>query len=88
MIPFLADIDLAFKLLAPRPADWPTILPELAVAGLAAEGARAEGRAFYTVAVGCTGGRHRSVAVAERLAEELSGRFAVEVVHRDVEREG
>jgi NADH-quinone oxidoreductase subunit N len=35
MIPFLADIDLAFKLLAPRPADWPTILPELAVAGLA-----------------------------------------------------
>ena len=60
----------------------------LAVAGLAAEGARAEGRAFYTVAVGCTGGRHRSVAVAERLAEELSGRFAVEVVHRDVEREG
>ena len=60
----------------------------LAVAGLAAEGARAEGRAFYTVAVGCTGGRHRSVAVAERLAEELSGRFAVEVVHRDVGREG
>lgn len=34
MIPFLADIDLAFKVLAPRPADWLTILPELAVAGL------------------------------------------------------
>ncbi|MDW8016718.1 MAG: RNase adapter RapZ [Thermus sp.] len=59
----------------------------LAVAGLAAEGARREGRAFYTVAVGCTGGRHRSVAVAERLAEELSGRFAVEVSHRDVAKE-
>ncbi|WP_018111907.1 RNase adapter RapZ [Thermus igniterrae] len=59
----------------------------LAVAGLAAEGARQEGRAFYTVAVGCTGGRHRSVAVAERLAEELSGRFRVEVSHRDVEKE-
>ena len=35
MTPFLADIDLSFKLLAPRPADWTTILPELAVAGLA-----------------------------------------------------
>lgn len=60
----------------------------LSVAGLAAEGARKEGRAFYTVAVGCTGGRHRSVAVAERLAEELSGRFRVEVNHRDVGKEG
>jgi NADH-quinone oxidoreductase subunit N len=35
MNPFLADIDLAFKALAPRAADWSTILPELAVAGLA-----------------------------------------------------
>ncbi|WP_243027986.1 RNase adapter RapZ [Thermus albus] len=59
----------------------------LAVVGLAAEGAKAEGRAFYTVAVGCTGGRHRSVAVAERLAEELSSRFRVEVNHRDVDKE-
>ncbi|WP_347241780.1 RNase adapter RapZ [Thermus sp.] len=59
----------------------------LAVVGLAAEGAKREGRAFYTVAVGCTGGRHRSVAVAERLAEELSSRFRVEVNHRDVEKE-
>jgi len=59
----------------------------LAVVGLAAEGAQKEGRAFYTVAVGCTGGRHRSVAVAERLAEELSSRFRVEVSHRDVDKE-
>jgi UPF0042 nucleotide-binding protein len=59
----------------------------LTVVGLSAEGARKEGRAFYTVAVGCTGGRHRSVAVAERLAEDLSGRFRVEVSHRDVEKE-
>lgn len=34
MIPFLADIDLAFKVLAPRPTDWLAILPEIAVAGL------------------------------------------------------
>ncbi len=34
MIPFLADIDPVFKVLAPRPGDWLTILPEIAVAGL------------------------------------------------------
>jgi len=34
MIPFLADIDPVFKALAPRRADWLTILPEIAVAGL------------------------------------------------------
>ena len=34
MIPFLADIDPLFKVLAPRPADWLSILPEIAVAGL------------------------------------------------------
>ncbi|WP_337843926.1 RNase adapter RapZ [Thermus sp.] len=59
----------------------------LTTLGLAAEGARREGRRAYTAAIGCTGGKHRSVAVAERLAEELSGRFALEVVHRDVEKE-
>ncbi len=35
MIPFLANIDPAFKVLAPRTADWLTILPEIAVAALA-----------------------------------------------------
>lgn len=59
----------------------------LTTLGLAAEGARREGRMAYTAAIGCTGGRHRSVAVAERLAEELSARFRVEVTHRDVEKE-
>ncbi len=34
----------------------------------------AEGRSYLTVAIGCTGGRHRSVAVAEELAERLRGR--------------
>lgn len=34
MIPFLADIDPLFKALAPRTADWQSILPEIAVAGL------------------------------------------------------
>lgn len=58
----------------------------LATVGLSAEGARQTGRAAYTVAIGCTGGQHRSVAVAERLAQELSSRFRVELEHRDLER--
>lgn len=47
----------------------------------------AEGKQHLTIAIGCTGGRHRSIAVAERLAEKLRGREGVElqVVHRDTE---
>jgi len=47
-----------------------------------------EGKAHLMVAVGCTGGRHRSVAIAEHLAERYAGRdgLLVEVAHRDVER--
>ncbi len=46
-----------------------------------------EGRAYLTVAVGCTGGRHRSVAITEELAARLRSRgVAVRVTHRDVAR--
>jgi RNase adapter protein RapZ len=47
-----------------------------------------EGKSYLTVAIGCTGGRHRSVALSEALAADLRGRgFAVTVAHRDVEKE-
>jgi UPF0042 nucleotide-binding protein len=47
----------------------------------------AEGKAYLTIGVGCTGGRHRSVAIANALAEELrSAGRDVNVEHRDVER--
>ncbi|MBV9197595.1 MAG: RNase adapter RapZ, partial [Solirubrobacterales bacterium] len=47
-----------------------------------------EGKAHLVVAIGCTGGRHRSVAIAEHLAKRYrhSEAFLVEVVHRDVSR--
>jgi UPF0042 nucleotide-binding protein len=47
-----------------------------------------EGKAHLTVAIGCTGGRHRSVVIAEHLAREYAARddYMVEVVHRDVEK--
>ena len=45
----------------------------------------AEGKAHLAVAIGCTGGRHRSVAIAEQLAARYRQRdgLSVEVVHRD-----
>jgi UPF0042 nucleotide-binding protein len=48
----------------------------------------AEGKAHLMVAVGCTGGRHRSVAIAEHLAARYEGREDVEVsvAHRDIDR--
>jgi UPF0042 nucleotide-binding protein len=46
-----------------------------------------EGKQYLTIAVGCTGGRHRSVVLAEELAAWLGGLdFRVHVSHRDVER--
>jgi UPF0042 nucleotide-binding protein len=45
-----------------------------------------EGKLYVTVAVGCTGGRHRSVAVVEELRRRLGGEFDMLVRHRDVER--
>jgi RNase adapter protein RapZ len=46
-----------------------------------------EGRSYLTVAIGCTGGRHRSVAIAEELAGRWRGRgAAVRASHRDVAR--
>jgi len=47
---------------------------------------RAEGKSYLTVSIGCTGGRHRSVAVAEELARRLTEkhRANVKVTHRDV----
>jgi UPF0042 nucleotide-binding protein len=47
-----------------------------------------EGKSYLTLAVGCTGGRHRSVAVAEALAKIIrnNGRFDVRIHHRDSAR--
>lgn len=46
-----------------------------------------ENRSYVSVAVGCTGGRHRSVAVAEELAHRLEAAdWSVRVIHRDISR--
>jgi RNase adapter protein RapZ len=47
-----------------------------------------EGKRFVTLAIGCTGGKHRSVAMADALAVCIAGAGAeVQVVHRDLGRE-
>ena len=46
-----------------------------------------EGKSYLNIGVGCTGGRHRSVMVANRLAKALKNdNFEVSVVHRDVQK--
>ncbi|MFR9750168.1 RNase adapter RapZ [Nocardia sp. 004] len=62
---------------------------------LTMNGYRQEGKRYMTVAVGCTGGKHRSVAIAEALGELMSegaggpeeSADVVRVVHRDLGRE-
>ena len=47
-----------------------------------------EGKAYLTIAVGCTGGRHRSVVLVEELKRVLEGLgYVPTVVHRDLDRE-
>jgi len=44
-----------------------------------------EGKSYLTIGVGCTGGRHRSVMVANRISESLKGdNYNVAVMHRDI----
>jgi UPF0042 nucleotide-binding protein len=47
-----------------------------------------EGKAHLTVGIGCTGGRHRSVVIAEHLAHlyENRGDYLIDVVHRDADK--
>jgi UPF0042 nucleotide-binding protein len=48
---------------------------------------RRENRSYLSVAIGCTGGRHRSVAVAERVKEALDAQgWPARVIHRDIGR--
>jgi RNase adapter protein RapZ len=48
---------------------------------------RRENRSYLSVAIGCTGGRHRSVAIAEKLRQRLDGLgWPARVIHRDVAR--
>jgi UPF0042 nucleotide-binding protein len=44
-----------------------------------------EGKAYLTVAIGCTGGKHRSVAIAQKMGSIFAERFPIRLRHRDIE---
>ena len=45
-----------------------------------------EGKTSLTIAIGCTGGQHRSVAIAQRLGMDLNDNYYVDITHRDMEK--
>jgi UPF0042 nucleotide-binding protein len=48
---------------------------------------RQEGKSYLTISIGCTGGRHRSVAIAEATGMHLQGSWpSVRIIHRDIEK--
>jgi UPF0042 nucleotide-binding protein len=54
------------------------------------DGYMREGKKYVTIAVGCTGGKHRSVAITEEIARQLSAigeEISAHPTHRDVGRE-
>ncbi len=77
--------------------DFPGFLDQVAgLLGLLLPRFVQEGKKYVTIAVGCTGGRHRSVHIVERLAARLASRFVagdaqvawgVHVAHRELARE-
>jgi UPF0042 nucleotide-binding protein len=55
---------------------------------LSIQGFRREGKSYATVAIGCTGGRHRSVVIAKELGQRLRTGLSVSIRHRDIQRTG
>ena len=49
-------------------------------------GYQQEGKSNLTIAIGCTGGQHRSVAIAERLGNDLAKHYVTHISHRDVNK--
>ncbi len=45
-----------------------------------------EGKSSLTIAIGCTGGQHRSVALAQRIGDELAKDYKVNITHRDKDK--
>ncbi|KRN90340.1 RNase adapter RapZ [Ligilactobacillus ceti] len=53
---------------------------------VALAGYQKEGRAGVTIAIGCTGGQHRSVAITNQIGEYLKEKYQVNIAHRDINK--
>jgi RNase adapter protein RapZ len=69
-----------------QPAAGPFLTQLESLLDLTLPGYVAERKRYLTIAIGCTGGKHRSVAIAEHIAAHLDGRdgLTVRTVHRDL----
>lgn len=50
-------------------------------------GFKEQGKQNLTIAIGCTGGQHRSVALAQRLHDDFAKNYSVDITHRDIPKE-
>jgi len=74
---YVSDRDLAREFLANLDSMLVSLLPAF----------DEEGKSYLTIAFGCTGGRHRSVAIAEIMAQRLSAKgWEPRIVHRDIDK--
>ncbi|WP_349827929.1 RNase adapter RapZ [Brevibacterium litoralis] len=82
------DVEVADYVLS-QPGALTFVDRYLSALDVVVEGYQNENRTFATVAIGCTGGKHRSVAITEQIARRLSDRIhaRVNVRHRDLGRE-
>ncbi len=71
-----------------QPAAEPFLDSLAATLRVVLDGYRAENKRYATIALGCTGGKHRSVALSEELARRIAGDdISIKVAHRDLGRE-
>jgi UPF0042 nucleotide-binding protein len=82
------DQDVAHYVLS-QPDAEPFVERVLDLVGFLLPRYHAEGKAYVTLAIGCTGGRHRSVALVEEMSRRLAdGTLDIRVDHRDVKKLG
>lgn len=81
----LTLLTFGFKNGPPRDADLMFYRRVLGLLDFLLPAYLAEGKSHLTIAIGCTGGRHRSITVANRIGRHLADRddIAVRVTHRD-----
>lgn len=69
-----------------QPATTPFYQQWLSLLQLVMPDYQREGKTSLTIAIGCTGGQHRSVAIATRLGKDLAADYRVHVSHRDINK--